>query len=344
MTDMDPYASWHGEQSAAWLYQCIAESEPEPRKKALFIALGSEATAQAAHWANLLTQQRQSLNFVPDRRTRLVGRLVRWLGPARLTHALVAMKVRGMSVYRSGPIERTSAHDDIGEAHREPNRGGSLRAAVFGMNDGLVSNASLILGMAGAGSSNNTLVLTGIAGLLAGAFSMAAGEYISVRSQREMHEYQIALEAAELRAYPEEEAEELALIFAARGMHVDEAKRSAQALLADPQRALDVLAREELGLNPGELGSPWGAASSSFIAFAAGSLIPLCPFLMSTNNYALELSMALSVVALFAVGASLSLFTGRGALVSGLRMLAIGTAAGALTWVIGHLLGVNINA
>ena len=186
------------------------------------------------------------------------------------------------------------------------------------------------------------IVLSGVAGLLAGAFSMAAGEYLSVRSQREMLEYQIGLEREELSQYPEEEAEELSLIYQARGLPEAEAKRLATSMIADPVRGLDALAREELGLNPDELGSPWGAAIFSFVFFAAGALIPLLPFLVARGTAALAATVALTALALFGVGATLSLFTGRQAWLGGLRMLGIGAAAGAATYAIGTLLGVGL--
>ena len=232
---------------------------------------------------------------------------------------------------------------EASEAHAGVASGGSLRAAVFGVNDGLVSNCSLILGVAGAGSDAKMVVLSGVAGLLAGAFSMAAGEYVSVRSQREMFEHQIGLEKKELELYPEEERDELALIYVARGMTDADAERLAARTLADPQRALDTLAREELGLNPDELGSPWGAAIASFAAFALGAVIPLAPFLMMRGSAALATSIVATGVALYAVGAAISLFTGRSAWRSGLRMLVIGTAAGAITYAIGRALGVSMN-
>jgi len=171
---------------------------------------------------------------------------------------------------------------------------------------------------------------------------MAAGEYISMRSQREMFEYQIGLEREELDQYPQEEAAELALIYAAKGIPEVEARKLADTLIADPTRALDTLAREELGLNPDELGSPWGAAISSFISFCAGAAIPLAPFLVTSGNPALLAAVVLTAASLFAVGATLSLFTGRHAILGGLRMLAIGGTAGAATYFIGRLMGVSL--
>jgi VIT1/CCC1 family predicted Fe2+/Mn2+ transporter len=238
--------------------------------------------------------------------------------------------------------------------HRGLSSGGNLRAAVFGVNDGLVSNASLIMGVAGATmqaaqsapdgmTTRGVILLSGFAGMLAGAFSMAAGEYVSVRSQREMYEYQIALEREELAEYPEEEAAELALIYEARGIEKNEARRVAAAMIADPVKGLDTLAREELGLNPDELGSPWGAATFSFVSFTVGAMIPLAPFFLIVGTNALYTSIACTALALFAVGSTLSLFTGRRALWGGLRMLFIGGSAGALTFLIGKLLGVSLS-
>jgi vacuolar iron transporter family protein len=228
---------------------------------------------------------------------------------------------------------------DVGVRHRG-SLGGNLRATVFGVNDGLVSNASLVLGVAGAAAPSSYVLVSGVAGLLAGALSMAAGEYVSVRSQREMYEYQIALEREEIAEYPEEEAEELALIYAARGVALAQAREVSQALLARPEQALDVLSREELGLNPDDLGSPLGAATASFISFAAGAAVPLLPFLIAGRaSGALAATAVLTVVALFGVGLALSLFTGRQALRGALRMVLIGGGAGLVAFGVGHALG-----
>jgi VIT1/CCC1 family predicted Fe2+/Mn2+ transporter len=229
---------------------------------------------------------------------------------------------------------------EVGARHRSA-VGGSLRAAVFGINDGLVSNVSLVLGVAGAGVSSHFVLTAGAAGLLAGALSMAAGEYVSVRSQREMYEYQIALEKEELEAYPEEEAEELALIYAARGLELPQARAFSHALLANPAQALDVLAREELGLNPDDLGSPWRAASASFLTFAVGAALPLLPFVLGAQgSTAVALGAAVTLVALFGVGLGLSLFTGHSPWRSAARMVLIGGGAGLVSFLVGKALGV----
>jgi VIT1/CCC1 family predicted Fe2+/Mn2+ transporter len=346
---VNPLLSWHEEQRSAYLYRACAEAESGTVRAELFQRLAGEAQAQAAIWRAQITARGNPPPppYEPDQRTALVARLVRWLGPKRMKGVLAAMKVRGMSVYG------TSLGSDSGHAmptarsgmehrHRNLGGGGNLRAAVFGVNDGLVSNASLILGVAGASTDTHLVLVSGIAGLAAGAFAMAAGEYVSVRSQRELFEYQISLERDELKQYPEAEAQELALIYAAKGLPQREATKLAKQIVADPEQALDTLAREELGLNPTELGSPAGAAASSFFSFAAGAALPLVPFLASSGNRALYTSVGVTCVALFGIGATLSLFTGRSAWHSGTRMLLLGGLAGAVTFGIGRLFGVAL--
>jgi VIT1/CCC1 family predicted Fe2+/Mn2+ transporter/rubrerythrin len=219
---------------------------------------------------------------------------------------------------------------------------GTLRAVIFGVSDGLVSNTSLVMGVAGAAIGDaRFILLAGIAGLLAGSFSMAAGEYISMQSQRELFERQIALEREELRVMPEEEEAELAAVYRAKGFTPDEAARIAANLFRDREAALDTLVREELGLDPGELGDPWRAAAGSLLAFAAGAAVPVIPFLFGGGTANVVASIALSLVAMFAVGVGVSLFTGRGALFSGARQVSIGAVAATVTFAVGRLIGVN---
>jgi VIT1/CCC1 family predicted Fe2+/Mn2+ transporter len=344
----NPLESWREEQRSALLYRVCAEAEAGTTRAELFRRLAGEAEAQAAIWRAQLTARGHEPPgpYVPDGRTKLVAALVRWLGPRRLKSMLAAMKVRGMTIYsrslrhagHPAPVAGTGTE----HRHRGLSGGGNLRAAVFGINDGLVSNASLILGVAGASADAHAVLLTGVAGMCAGAFAMATGEYVSVRSQRELYEYQIGLEREELAEYPEAEAQELALIYAAKGLPAEEASRLATRMIADPAHALDTLAREELGLNPDELGSPWGAAISSFLSFAAGALLPLAPFMLAPGPRALPAAIGVTAIALFTVGAMLSLFTGRGALRSGARMLALGGLAGAVTFAVGRLAGVTL--
>ena len=343
--------SWYHEKESAWLYRRVATAEPDPHKSELFLKLAAAAEEQADKW--LLAAQRDHPGvpaaepvFVPSLRARIVARLLKRLEPQSLRAVLAAMKLRGLSVYSSPRIVAGHAMPtslaQVGARHRSV-LGGSLRAGVFGVNDGLISNVSLVLGVAGAGAGSRYVLTAGVAGLLAGALSMAAGEYVSVRSQREMYEYQIALEREELAEYPEEEAEEIALIYQARGVEPEQARAVSRSLLSRPQQALDVLAREELGLNPDDLGSPWQAAASSFVAFAAGAAVPLVPFLASLRASRATIGSALVTLAtLFAVGLALSLFTGRDALRGALRMVLIGGGAGAVSFLVGRLLGVAI--
>ena len=339
---------WHEEIGAAWLYDVVAEVERDPAKRKMFLQLGDAARQQASMVASDL--EGKIPVFRPTVRLRLVALATRVLGPRRARPWLIAMKLRGFSIYSAPGSAVSSAvaghtmprvASDVSREHGSA-QGGSLRAAVFGANDGLVSNTCLILGVAGAAADSHAVLITGVAGLLAGAFSMASGEYVSVRSQRELYEYQIAQEKDELERYPEEETEELALIYAARGVPMEDARRMTRAMLANPTEALRTLAREELGLNPDDLGSPWAAASSSFLAFAIGACLPLLPFLLITGGRAVIGAAILSAVALFIMGSILSLFSGRNALMGGLRMLGIGAAAGAATYGIGTLFGVGI--
>lgn len=323
--------SWWEEKRSAYLYFIIAESEEHPLRKNLFLQLAKAAEDQSKMWADKIQAPAGQLVFKPNYRTRFVGWLIRIFGVERLRFILSAMKVRGMSVFSKHEHERM---------HRGINTAGNLRAAVFGVNDGLISNLSLILGVAGANAEPKFIVLAGVAGLLAGAFSMGTGEFVSVGSQRDVFKHQIQLEKDELELYPEEEMEELALIYEARGIPKEDATKLSELLIRNPKTALDTLAREELGLNPDELGSPMGAMLSSFFSFALGAFIPMLPFFMPLNAWQLYWSIGLSGLTLFFIGAVLSLFTNRNAWLGGFKMLLIGAASGAITFGIGRLLGV----
>jgi len=340
--------SWYHEKESAWLYRRVAAAEPDPRKGELFVKLADAAEEQAAKWQAAASRAGAATprTFTPSRRARIVARLLAHFDPRSLRPVLAAMKLRGLSIY-SAPLgglghAMPTSLAQVGARHRSA-LGGSLRAGVFGVNDGLVSNVSLTLAVAGAGAASTAVLTAGVAGLLAGALSMAAGEYVSVRSQRELYEYQIALERAELAEYPQEEAEELALIYHARGVELAQARAVSQALLANPAKALDVLAREELGLNPDDLGSPWRAAATSFVAFGIGAAIPLLPFLGGASGLSATVSSAaITLLALLVVGLGLSLFTGRHALRGALRMVLIGGGACAVSFLVGRVLGVAI--
>ncbi len=348
MRETTEVESWREERQSAWLYRVLAKREEDtPQRAQLFRDLAEAAERQAEAWVRRIEAKNQTLpNFHPGIRAHIVAFLIRHVPPRQLKGMLAAMKLRGLSVYNpatappSHPMPAHAGHPE--KFHRGLEREGGLRAAVFGANDGLVSNASLMLGLVGAAQSRGVIMLAGIAGLIAGAASMAAGEYVSMRSQREMFEYQIGLEREELEAYPEEEAAELALIYAARGMAPTEARRLADDTISRPEQALDALAREELGLDPDSLGSPWRAAWASFTAFAIGALLPVVPFFFVGGHVALIAMLAVTAGALAGAGLVTSLFTGRSALYSAVRMVLIGAFAGAVTFFVGHAIGAGL--
>ncbi len=238
------------------------------------------------------------------------------------------------------PVARTVART-VPEHHHDHRdvTGGWLRPAVFGVTDGLVSNTALIAGVAGGGGSARTVLLAGLAGLAAGAFSMATGEYVSVASQTELTRAEIEIEKAEIRRVPEAEEAELAGIFASRGVDEETAREVARQLSVDPEQAWRVHAREELGVDPDDLPSPWTAAGSSFAAFTLGALVPVLPYLLGGTG--LLLPVVLALVALFAAGALVSRFTDRGAVYSGLRQLLLGGLAALVTHLVGVLVGAS---
>jgi VIT1/CCC1 family predicted Fe2+/Mn2+ transporter len=239
-------------------------------------------------------------------------------------------KVKGSSLARF-----ESKHRSVG--------GNALRAAVLGGNDGLVSNFSLIMGIAGATSGQTGVLLAGIAGLLAGALSMALGEWISVKSSQELHENQMKLEMDELETNPEGEMRELALMNMAKGVPEEQAMKMAEDLMKDKEQAYDVLIKEELGINPEELkGSAIEAAIYSFILFAIGAILPVIPFIFTNGTRAIVLSVIISSIGLFLIGASITLFTGKSVWFSGFRQVVFGLAAAAITFGIGKLIGVAI--
>lgn len=332
---MDLYDNWQEEKRSAYLYGVLAQSESNVLHRKLFADLQQAAEKQAGMWEHKIIQSNMAppTPFKPDFRTSLVAKLAVWFGAERIHFMLASMKIRGMSVF-------THYHSE--HQHTSLNSSSNLRAAVFGMNDGLVSNMSLILGIAGAQAEPHFIILAGVAGLLAGACSMGAGEYISVLSQREVFEYQISIEKEELKEYPEEEKDELALIYEARGVPKDDARKIANLMIDNPETGLNALVREELGLNPEDMVSPIGAMLASFFSFAIGAGIPLLPFLLSASVWCLPVSIALTGTALFIIGAILSLYTNRNPFLLGLRMLSVGAAAGILTFVIGWWLGAAV--
>jgi vacuolar iron transporter family protein len=329
---MHHYSNWKEEKRSAYLYHVLQQHETSILRKKLFRELTLAAEKQALIWEARIRSENNPPPpaYEPDLRTRLMIRLIRLLGIQRLRYLLSAMKIRGMS---------TLGNQHYEERHTAFSSANNLRAAVFGINDGLVSNMSLILGMVGANVNTHTVLIAGIAGLLAGATSMGAGEYVSVRSQREIFEHQIEIEKQELEEYPDEEKEELSFIYEARGIPKEEASKLASLMIDNPEIGLNTLAREELGLNPDDIVSPIAAMLYSFFSFMFGALLPLTPFILSSHPSNIWISMGITGIALFCIGMVISLFSNRSPIWSGLRILAIGTAAGLLTFVIGNALG-----
>ena len=249
----------------------------------------------------------------------------------RLFAALASGPARGVSGSAIGRIE---------SRHRSLGGGNALRAAVLGANDGLVSNFALVMGIAAADPGQGTVVLVGIAGLIAGSLSMALGEWISVTSSREAAEAQLAVEEEEIRLMPEAEREELALIYQAKGLPREQAEELAASIMDDPDTALATLAREELGLVPEDLGSPWTAAIASLLLFAAGATIPLVPFFFGASPVVVLVAAVLSAIGLFLLGAGITLLTGRNPWFSGSRQVVLGLAAAAITFGIGSLVNI----
>jgi len=340
------YKSWLQEKNSVYLYKVISQNSTKPTHQELFLKLALEAEKQASEWEHEIENAggKAPEKYYPNLRIKVLAALIRCLGPRSLRSILAAAKIRGMSIYSQPalghPMPKTIA--DVEHHRKSASTGNNLRAAVFGINDGLVSNASLIMGMAGSHAASKMIILAGVAGLFAGAFSMAAGEFISVRSQREMFEYQINLEKKELELYPQEESAELALIYEARGLPKEEAVKIANLLMQNPSNALDTLARDELGIDPDDLVSPYGAAGYSFCSFIIGAAIPLAPFIFGHNIFVMPLSIGLTASCLFIVGAILSLYSGKSAIKNGLRMLLIGGAASAITYLIGNIIGVTL--
>jgi len=343
--------SLHEERTSQYLYAAMERVETGTRAQ-LFHDLRLASEKQAAIWEEKLRAEGGTVRpYQPSLRARIVRSLIGLFGVRPVLPVLGAAKVRGLSIYRSEATVEEVREEALSTAaamqsekwHRAAQGGGALRAAVFGINDGLVSNASLIIGVAGgAGGNADVVLLAGVAGLLAGGFSMAAGEYISVATQRELFEHQIGLERAEMAAFPEEEIEELSTIYEAKGLKPEEARRLAARIVSDPVHGLDTLAREELGLDPEGLASPVTAAGASFASFAIGALIPLAPYLFVAGPSALWGTIGATETGLVAVGAFMSLFTGRSAWWSALRMALLGSAAALTTYSIGSWLGVSV--
>jgi vacuolar iron transporter family protein len=371
-TDPQSVKRWRellsSERDAAELYSRLAGTETGERQQ-IFRDLAAIELKHAAHWESRLREAGAEVPAPgrPSMRTRLLGAAAGRLSTAAVLPLIERAEQADAGMYDDEPDAtpgmaadershaRTLAHlmdggkpDPATQIRRRErwhrgDRSGGLRAAVFGISDGLVSNTALVMGFAGSGTTRTVTLLAGIAGLLAGSFSMAAGEYISMSSQREMYEREISLEQAELEEKPEEEHAELVLIYRAKGLPRAEAERLADQIMADREVALDTLAREELGLDPGQLGSPWVAAISSLLSFAIGALVVIIPYLAGSGVAAAVTAIGLALAAMFGVGATIGALNGRSAIRMGLRQMLTGALAAAVTFGVGHLIGARVS-
>jgi VIT1/CCC1 family predicted Fe2+/Mn2+ transporter len=362
-------ANLHAERDAARLYAVMAARERDPRLAEVYRRLEATELRHVAFWAERLRAAGAPVpSDRPSLRTRVMMVAARVFGNAGVAASLAASE-RAVGDQYAGQADAAAAgiaaeersHVRVFEALAAPigldgatvarnegrhrNAGGNaLRAAVLGANDGLVSVFSLVMGVAGAGMNRTSTIVAGMAGLLAGAISMALGEWLSVQSARELYGHQVDVERDELSRDPAEEMEELVLIYQSKGVPEVEARRMVEHLFRDPQRALDTLVREELSLDPQELGgSAWVAAGTSFLLFAAGAIIPVFPFFFWSGWVGIVVSGVGSAIGLFAVGAGITLVTGRNAWYSGLRQVAIGAVAAAVTFGLGRIMGVNLS-
>jgi vacuolar iron transporter family protein len=370
--DTDSVKRWRellsSERDAAALYDRLADADTGERQQ-IFRELATIERKHAAHWEGKLREAGAAIPAPsgPSLRTRILGTAASKLSVRTVLPLIERAEKADAGMYDAEPDAAPGmAADEHGHARtlahlmdggrpepssqirrREPwhrgDRSGALRAGVFGVSDGLVSNTALVMGFAGSGATRTMILLAGIAGLLAGSFSMAAGEYISMSSQREMYQREIALEEAELNENPDEEHAELVLIYRAKGLSRPEAEHLADRIMSDRATALDTLTREELGLDPDELGSPWFSAISSLFAFAIGAFVVVAPYLAGSGAAALLTAIGLAIAAVFAVGASIGVLNGRSAVRSGLRQVFVGALAAAVTFGVGHLIGTSVS-
>jgi VIT1/CCC1 family predicted Fe2+/Mn2+ transporter len=362
--------NWQDEIDSASQYRAMAVGEPDEAVARVYSALAAMEDKHADFWEDQLrTAGVEPGPRRPSWRSRLLAWIARRFGAQLILPTVATREYKSRNDYLHEPEtaatrmtaqERTHARilqamlrrasgaqgSELARIEgRHRNVGGNaLRAAVLGANDGLCSNLSLVMGVAGASVSGHVILVTGMAGLLAGAFSMALGEWVSVTSSRELAEREIHVERDELAAAPEEEREELQLIYEAKGLPADQAAELSRRLVTDPSNALDALTREELGLDPQELGgSARVAAATSFALFALGASVPVVPFFFASGYAAVLFSLTLSSLILFGVGTAITVFTGRPVWLSGGRQLLLGLAAAAATFVLGRAFGVALS-
>lgn len=353
---------FNNEMEAMILYKALSEIERDPKRAEAFMHLAKAEQRHAARWAKMLNYEDSVLETTkPSMRIWMYKTAARLFGTKRVVPILIIGESQDIKAYAQEPGTREIVKDErehsqtlrrLGSTNKNDqdvireesgswgSSSGSLRAAVLGVNDGLVSNFSLVMGVAGGSDQRSFILLAGITGLLAGSFSMAAGEYISMRSQKDMLERQIQMEREELEQFPEEEEYELSRIYMAKGFTSDEAKIIARRVISNPKVAIDTMAREEMGMDLKELGSPWGAAASSSIAFSFGAFVPIFPYLLGAGSPVL--SAVLSAAALLTVGGIMAWTAGKSFAWGALRMLLAGGAAAAVTFGIGNLVGLSI--
>ncbi|NJD59598.1 MAG: rubrerythrin family protein [Anaerolineales bacterium] len=361
-------ASLNDEINGAYLYDNLAQVEKDSRLAEVYHRMADVERRHATEWVERLKADGVSIpEFKPSWRSRTLAWAARRFGVAAVLPTIMGNEQKDSRKYAHTANSAGMAADEAShnrllnhvarsmkggmeggslaqlEGRHRAGGGNALRAAVLGANDGLVSNLSLVMGVAGAALSNTTILVTGMAGLLAGAISMALGEWLSVQSSRELYKHQIGIEKAELMAAPQEEAEELALIYEARGLPREDAQRMAQHIISDPSSALETLSREELNVDPSELGgSAWEAALTSFFLFSVGAIIPVLPYIFLNGYTAVIVSTVLSAFGLFAIGSGITLFTGRSVLYSGFRQVLFGLVAAGITFGLGKLIGGNL--
>jgi len=363
-------ANLQKEIDGAALYRAVAEGEKQPQLKQVYEKLAASEEKHGAAWQKKLEDARVA---IAPRKTSTRTAILIWLakrfGPQFVLPTISNNEKADNRAYDGQPESEAKEFSADEKSHarllsmvssskgglpggsvaqlegrHRASGGNALRAAVLGANDGLVSILSLVMGVAGATNNNSNVLIAGLAGLLAGAGSMALGEWLSVQSSRELYEHQIKIEAEEIAANPEEEQEELALIYQSKGLPEARARELAGHMVADKDSILDTLAREELGINPEELGgSAYEAAFTSFFLFALGAIFPIFPYFFWSGATAIYISLAVSAVGLFIIGSAITLMTGRGVLFSGFRQVVVGIAAAALTYGIGRLIGVSIS-
>ncbi len=357
-----------GEREASLLYRQMAKAEPNKDLAAIYERLAATEEKHIVVWEGRIKDAGGAVKtFRPGLKTRLFSWLARKYGSASVVGMIAAVEAKAAGEYDGqseaeavgmNKDERSHARvfgylaqnsngmegSDVARVEgRHRSGGNALRAGVLGANDGLVSVFCLVMGVAGAGVGQREILITGAAGLLAGALSMALGEWLSVQSSREMYQHQLRVEERELNDLPEEEKEELALIYQAKGLDPETARNLADKLLSDKATALDTLAREELAIDPQELGgSAWEAAITSFFLFAIGALLPVLPYFFATGWNGILASAVCSTAGLLGLGAASSLMTGRNPLFAGGRMVLFGLAAAAVTFGIGRLIGVSL--